>query len=207
MPNETRKDRPNAVTHISKAKRLTRKRRPEAEPPFAVKSLWAAKVDEHSRTIIVEADIRADMNVGDPVLTTIRKVHYILENAKQAYSDDAARTQLITYMVDIIADYGEPEGIVALKKAAELFGDSRQVREAISRAAARISNEDALDLILGSFRLDASDPKAHMHSLKGFLSQFPHKRDEAISFMEKYAQFDARFAALLDELKPQESCI
>ncbi len=196
-----RKKSPPKIVHISKARRLKRKRRPDVEPPYAIGALWAENVEEKKRTVIVEAEIRADLNVGDPLLTTIRKVDYVLENAGQAYRDDEARTELVVFMVDIIRDYGEPEGIDTLRKAAELYGEKKEVREAISSAVVRIGCKDGLHLILFGLRYDDSNPSSHLPALLDFVRQFPETIDSVLKFLEPFASLNSAFEDAVSEIR------
>jgi hypothetical protein len=126
---------PSNITHISKARRLPYSRRPLTEPSCVVKELWASTVKEKNRAIIVEADLRVDMKIGDPGLRVLRKARYILENVREAFADEDATIEMVLFTVRAVRDYSEPEGEDILKLANHLFGHNKKVAQAVKEAA------------------------------------------------------------------------
>lgn len=127
------------ITHISKGKRAGCRIRPMTEPPCEVKIIWAMDVLEKNRAIIAEADIRADMSNGDPLLNVLKKVRYVLENAADALKQKSALENAVLSMISIIRDYGEPEGMPLLDLALALYGESNQkIKDSVEQAVFEI---------------------------------------------------------------------
>jgi hypothetical protein len=174
------------IIHISRAKRLPYSERPKTEPPCEVKLLWASKVGESNRAVMVEADIRADIKNGDLNLTALRKARYVLDHVSEAFSEDSAVNELVGYMLSAIRDYGEPEGVEVLKRAWELFGSRREIAERISTFAARICSPSDYGILITALESDVSSAM-HRSALQHFLERFPEKQDELDKALAKSA--------------------
>ncbi len=165
------------IVHISKAKRVLSNKRPKTEPPCEIKLLWAAAVSESNRAVMVEADIRADIKNGDLNLTALRKARYVLDHAEEAFSEEAAVNELVGYMLSVIRDYGEPEGVEVLKRAWELFGSRKEIAEKISTFAARICSPSDYDILVTALESDTASSR-HREAIAHFLERYPEKAGE-----------------------------
>lgn len=170
------------IIHISKARRLPYDKRPKTEPPCKVKLLWTADVSETNRAVMVEADIRADIKNGDLNLTALRKARYVLDHVGEAFSDDCAVTELVSYMLSVIRDYGEPEGVEVLKRAWELFGSDKEIAHKISTFAARICLASDYGILITALESDVSSTP-HREAVKHFLERYPEKANEMYDAM------------------------
>jgi hypothetical protein len=162
------------IVHISRAKRMPYDERPKTEPPCEVKLLWASKVGESNRAVMVEADIRADIRIGDLRLTALRKARYVIDHASEAFSDDSAVIELVGYMLSVIRDYGEQEGIEVLKRAWELFGSKKEIAEKISTAASRLCSDSDYGILITALESDFSS-SCHKDAILHFLERYPEK--------------------------------
>ena len=127
------------ITHITQAKRVGYVQRPKAEPPIEVPELWATSVSEKHRAVIVEADLKADMSIGDPGFKVLRKSRYLLTNVSAAFRNQSDRLDLVSRVIGVIRDYGEPEGIELLKLASDIFGYNESIARQVSQAMGRLS--------------------------------------------------------------------
>jgi hypothetical protein len=123
-----------SVVHISRARRAFSTIRPSIEPPLEIPALWTKGVPESDIAIIVDADVRADMDIGDPGMAVLRKINYVLGNAVEAFSDRGAARELVLYMIESLRDFGEPEGKPLLQKAASLFPEDPEVKRNVDQA-------------------------------------------------------------------------
>jgi len=162
------------LTHITQAKRVGYVRRPKAEPPIEVPELWAASVSENFRAIIVEADLKADMSIGDPGFKVLRKSRYILTNVSIAFGHKSDRLDLVSRIIDVIRDYGEPEGSSLLRTALSVFGYDKSTIEKIAMAAAQIGSEADFDILIGV--LQNCNSIAAVRSVQTFIDRFPEQR-------------------------------
>jgi hypothetical protein len=165
------------IVHISKAKRLPYNERPKTEPPCEMKLLWTAAISETNRAVMVEADIRADIKNGDLNLTALRKCRYALDHVQEAFSDDSAVDELVSYILSVVRDYGEPEGVGILRRAWELFGNKKELAERISTFAARICSASDYGIIITALESDVSSSK-HRDAVSHFLERYPEKASE-----------------------------
>lgn len=189
------------VTHISKARLRFGSLRPATEPSYEVYAIWPIEVAEQARADIAGAEIRVDMRNGDPFNFVLRKVRYVLENAKTAFTEDAVREKAVVYMIGIVRDFGEPEGMEVLRLARALFGESPRVREAITEALARSGGESGLDDILSILKQDLSSPSGHLEAIAQFVQRHPGAAEKAIEALEPYAPSDPRFADAVCRIK------
>ncbi len=162
------------LTHITQAKRIGYVRRPKAEPPIEVPELWASSVSEKHRVIIVEADLKADMSIGDPGFKVLRKSRYVLTNVSAAFKIQSERLDLVSRVIGIILDYGEPEGIGLLRASKSIFGYDPLISEKIAIAAAHIGLESDFDLLVSI--LEDCNSLAAIRSVQNFLDRFPDQR-------------------------------
>ena len=172
------------IVHISRAKRLLRDERPKTEPPQEVRLLWADKVCESNRAVMVEADIRADISNGDLNLTALRKARYVLDHAEEAFSEHEAILELVGYMLSVIRDYGEPEGVEVLRRAWELFGCEREIAERISTFASRICSGSDYDILITALESDVSST-SHREAICHFIERYPEKSGEVYEALLK----------------------
>ncbi len=161
------------VVPILRAKRLPYAERPAIEPPCEVPAM-IAPIPEDDRLVIFEAEIRADITVGDLSQTALRKCRFIIEHASNGFSEPALRELAIVRTIRIIRDYGEPEGLPLISLALSLYGGSRAVREAASEALSRIGSEESSGMLLKNLAADSDAPGAHLCAISEFASRFPH---------------------------------
>ncbi len=162
------------LTHITQAKRVGYVRRPKAEPPIEVAELWVSSVSENFRAVIVEADLKADMAIGDPGFKVLRKSHYILTNVSAAFKIQRDRLDLVSRVIGVIRNYGEPEGIELLRKARALFGHDQSISEQIAVTVAQLGSETDFDLLIAV--LKDYNGLAAVRSVQTFLDRFPEQR-------------------------------
>ncbi|MFH0884318.1 MAG: hypothetical protein V1861_01250 [Candidatus Micrarchaeota archaeon] len=189
------------VVSLLKAKRLPYSQRPAIEPLCEVLAM-TANISEDDRLVIAEADIRADIGVGDLSQTALRKCRYILIHASEGFTDAALCELAVARTVRIIRDYGEPEGIPLLSLANSLHGGSRVVREAVSDGLARIGNEESLEIMLKLLASDLDSPKAHLRSISEFADRFPKLAGRII---EEMRRFEIACPAIPDAISEIES--
>lgn len=125
------------VIHIFKARRLHVRERPSIDPPEPIAALVAA-IPERDRAIIAVAEVRFDFRQGDLDDVVLRKCNYLFEHAYEAFPTPALREEALHCFVDLVRDYGEPEGIPLLIKAQLRYGHNARLREAIADALDRI---------------------------------------------------------------------
>lgn len=172
------------IVHISQAKRIPCKERPKTEPPCEIKLLWASGASETSRAVMVEADIRADMRNGDLNQTALRKARYAIDHVEEAFSDEAAVNELVGYILSVIRDYGEPEGVEVLKRAWSLFGSREEIARRISTFTARICSASDFDFLITILETDVSSTH-HRDALQHFLERFPEKESDVDDALRK----------------------
>lgn len=160
------------IVPILKAKRLPYAERPAIEPPCEVPAM-TAQISEDDRLVISEADIRADMRVGDLSQTALRKCRFIIEHASKGFSEPALRELAVARTIRIIMDYGEPEGTPLIFLALSLHGGSRLVREAASEALSRMGGPESAGALLKSLSADIDSPEAHLCAISEFSGRFP----------------------------------
>ncbi len=166
---------PHRIVHISAARRLGCTAEPKTEPPCEVVPLMASEVPENSRALLVEADIRADMNAGDPMGWALRKVNYVISAARGAFKEPEHLESVVSYAIEAVRDYGEPQGAELLRKASCLYGSSPRVRAALSEAAARIGGPGDFDIIISCLKSDLPSPSAHLRALSDFADRHPEQ--------------------------------
>lgn len=167
------------IESILRAKRLPYSARPATEPPCKVNALLA-DIPEKDRFLIAEADVSADMRLGDPGLLALRKCRFIIENAQGAFSDPHLLELILCRAIRMITEYGEPEGAQLLLDALAHHMDMRSVREAVSMGISQIGDEGSLNLLLRLLAVDASSPETHLHSIISFIERYPDQASRAI---------------------------
>ncbi|MBU0527061.1 hypothetical protein KKE92_01145 [Candidatus Micrarchaeota archaeon] len=160
--------------HITQAKRVGYVRRPKAEPPIEVAELWATSVSENSRAIIVEADLKADMSIGDPGFKVLRKSRYVLTHVSAAFKTQRDRLDLVSRVIGVIRDYGEPEGIALLRTARYIFGYDKSINEKIAMTVAQFGLESDFDILISV--LEDFKSMTAARSVQNFLDRFPEQR-------------------------------
>src|SRR5512143_1593804 len=80
-------------------------------PPYPVPGIWVASVPEQDRALIMMADRRADMRIGDLGLRVLCKARYHLEAAGEALKAEEVRETFVVWVIRVIRDYGEPQGV------------------------------------------------------------------------------------------------
>ncbi|MCI0504163.1 hypothetical protein L0Y65_05650 [Candidatus Micrarchaeota archaeon] len=188
------------VVSILKAKRLPYSHRPAIEPPCEVKSL-AAPIPEQDRFLIAEADIHADIRLGDLNQTALRKCRYILENAPEAFKDRHFFELMLARTIRIISEYGEPEGVPLIGWAVERYSGVRSVREEASKAIAQIGDESSLALLLRLLALDASSPEVHLRSITALTERYPEAAGNAIEGIRAVAAGCAASEGAIEEIR------
>jgi len=180
--------RSSKITHISAARINTRERPPLVEPSQAVAGLWIKSVPEEDRTVIIDSTLRSELNMGDPVRNILARALYVVENAREAYTDDNLATELVCHMARIARDYGEPEGVVVLEKAASLFRTRRDVRIAVTDGLSRIGDDEHLSLMLSLVKSDIDSPNPHFSALSEFTQRYPRKAKDVLEFLNPHAK-------------------
>jgi hypothetical protein len=104
---------------------------------------------DQARITLVCAEIRAELDVGDPRDYVIPMVNYVLthaqgQNIRSLFINPDMITQLIVNMVDILRDYGSgangaEAARVLLEKTKDLFGSDSRVLDAVSKASSQLS--------------------------------------------------------------------
>lgn len=167
-----RKKARHDIIHISKARRLHCPAS-STEPLCAVRPLWAFNLTEEERIPFAEADLRADLDRGDPFGWVLRKANHVIENASIAFLDGGSREELLRRTVGIIRDHGDPVGVRLLRKALDKHGHLRGVRAAVSEAASRIGEEGDLDLLIRCVREAGDDLPSVLKPIAMFASRHP----------------------------------
>jgi hypothetical protein len=165
---------PPKVVPILRARRLPYSTRPTVEDPIPLRA-YQAPIPERDRYVIADAEIYADIRIGDLGLTALRKARYIILHAGEAFSDVALRELAVTRAVRVIVDYGEPEGLALLAEAVALFGHLRNVRVEVSRVIGRMGDESHLEMLLGSLAQDAECPLDHLAALAELVDRCPER--------------------------------
>ena len=173
--NSARVSANQKVVHISKAKRVGLRERPDTHPALEVPLLWVVSVCESNRAVMVEADLLADIRLGDLNQTALRKARYVIENVHGAFQDDAAIKELVGYMISVVELYGEPEGVSVLETAWSLFGCHRELADQMALAVSRIGSSTDLPVLIRALEADVAS-KACLGALEQFVDRFPDMR-------------------------------
>jgi len=192
------------IVSILKAKRLPYSERPAIEPPCVVKAL-TADIPERDKYVIAEADIGADMRLGDLNLTALRKCRYILENAPYAFKDQHYLELMLSRTIRLIAEYGEPEGVPLLHLALGMYLDTPLVREEVSKAVSQIGGAGSLSLLLRLLAVDAATPGAHLRSISHFTDRFPEQAGEAIKGLRSFEEDCPAVTGIIEEIRQAAS--
>jgi hypothetical protein len=188
------------IVSILRAKRLPYAERPLTEPPCEVPAM-TAQISEDDRLVISEADIRADIRIGDLSQTALRKCRFIIEHASNGFSEPALRELAIARTIRIIMDYGEPEGIPLISLALSLHGASRLVREAASEALSRMGDCESAGLLLKNLEADIGAPEAHLCAILELAVRFPQLAEKFAEELRRLRGGGTAFSDALSQLE------
>ena len=171
------------VIHFTKARRYPYGARPMIEPPVKPFGIDTFGAGEKSRLAMAEADIRADMTSGDLDLHVLRKINFALDALKD-FRDAGIRMQGITYLIEDVRNYGEPEGLGVLKQCYVLYGKCEGVLEQLFHAADNIGTLRGMRTILTAYV--AEPVEGHLSGLDNFAWWFPGAVPMMVSILSAF---------------------
>jgi hypothetical protein len=167
-------NRNHRIITISSARRRHYRQRPKVEEPCEVSVLWETRLPEPNRARQVMFNLQGDNAINDPGLRVLPKAMYVIANAEDAFTDPDVRHGLVHEIVELVRDYGEPEGIKVLEAAWSRFGCVPEIAELISLSAARIASSSDFGLLVTALESNISSER-HRQALINFLELHPEK--------------------------------
>ncbi len=184
------------VVRITKAKRLGYSKRPAAEPPCRMQVLETRGIPESSRIAVTRDYLGVDIDSGDLDQSVLRKARYVVERLGDKipdpegrgnnFHDSSVKMKGMLYILDILAEYGEPEGLGVLRIAHELFGSNMHLHRQIHSVAEAIGTRRSLNVLLSAFVSDPSKAN-HLQALKDFAWWYPGAVESMIRFIRASA--------------------
>ncbi len=195
-------ERSPKVVHITRARRLAVRARPETEPPCEMKGIWNAGISERSRAILVQGELRLDMGCGDPFGRILRKANYAAENGPAALNSEEARNELALGLVRVIADFGEPEGMRLVRRIREIYQGSETLDREISGCVSRIGHAADLDVILGCLDGQRGPAGPHLSAMLALAERYPDSCPLMLEALERRRSIPGTEQAI-EALRPQ----
>ena len=180
-------------------------RAPQVEPPCEVRPMWSSEVSESGRVMLIEGDIRADLNAGDPMGWALRKANHVILNAALAFRSADAVDSAVCVAIDIVRDYGHPDGAAIIRKAYGLHGASPDVRRKVSDCLSRIGGPEDLDLIMECVKSDRAEPSAHLRALSAFADRCPERTEAILSALCGIQNPPPQILAAIDEFRSRRA--